>query len=467
MTALGRLKVQSARMRAAVLLAALIAFTAHLAVTLARNETLDPAIIAVDVGLALLLLIAAYTHLRALMRERRQHVMSMLLLELTIEPQRIHATAGRALAVIGDSGLADAGVLAIASGGEWLPVAAYAYPDGWIDDAPRLRREPAIDPTRPLRTPGDHPWGASLIAALGQQPTVMLVPVSVGDEPMGLMLLAARRRGALRDADILALTGRAVGAALHHAEIYEAANERERALEAQSLRHREVLAVLADELRAPLSSIAGLADLAFADSTARGARGQLLAALARSAERLQQLRNELLREDGDGTAALHPVPQLFDPADALRLAEAVLRPAFMLGQQSLTLELPETPARAYADPGHVEQVALNLLSNANRRTPMGGRVHVRLRAPDERTVLIEFEDSGPPLVGQEREHIFASAGDGAAATMEDDLALGVARHLVRLQDGRIWVDETPGGGVRFTVALPAAATAPARAPAGG
>lgn len=466
-TALGRLKIQSVRLRAAVLLAGLIAFAAHLAVTLARTESLDPTVTLIDVALAVLLLAAAYAHLRGLIHERQQHVMATLLLELTMEPERIHETAGHALALIADSGLAEAGVLAIARGGEWLPVAAYAYPDGWIDDAPRVRREPAIDSSRPLRDPATHPWGPPVIAALGQRPTVTLVPVGMPDDPIGMLLLAARRHGALRHPATLALTGRAVGAALHHAEIYEAASERERALEAQSQRHREVLAALADELRAPLSAIAGLAELAVTATTAHGRRGQLLAALARSAERLQQLLNELLREDGEDTAALHPVPELIDLADAVHLAEAVLRPAFMLGEQSLTLELPREPVRAYADPGHVEQIALNMLSNANRRTPMGGHVHVRVRAPDDRTTLIEFEDSGPPIAGHDRARIFEGTRGARLPAADDDIGLEVARHLARLQDGRVWAEETAAGGVRFCVALPGPAVAPLRAPVGG
>jgi len=451
------------RLRAAVLMAALIAFAAHLAVMVARTESPDPAVLAVDAALALLLLTAGYAHLHGLGRERQLHVVSTLLLELTMEPQRIHDTAGRALELIVDGGLAEAGVFAISRGGEWLPVAAYAYPEGWIADPPRVRRDPVAVLPRALGAPAQHSWGAPLTELLGARAEGALVPVTMDEEPIGLLLLAARRLGPLRDGATLALIGRAVGAALHHAELYEAAYERERVLEAQSLRHREVLALLADEVRTPLSAIAALAELVAIDVRDRGARGRLLASLAGGVERLEQLVNELLRQDGDEADALHPAPEVVDVADAMRLAEAVLRPAFMLGEQSLTFELPKEPVTAYADPRYVEQVALNLLSNANRRTPMGGRVHVRLSRSDDRTTRIEVEDSGPAVAEAERERLF-EFGDSAASGVSGELGLGVARRLATLQNGRVWVEATVEGGARFCVELPGAT---ARAPRTG
>lgn len=459
------------RLRATVLMAALIALAAHLAVTLARTDTLDPAVLAVDAALALLLLIAVYAHLHGLVRERQQHVMSTLFLELTMEPRPIHETAGRALELIVEGGLAEAGVLAIARGGEWLPIATASYPDRWLDDAPSVHRDPAITAPAPLANPADHAWGAALTAVLGTRPRGALVPVGVDhDEPIGMLLLAARRAGPLRDQATLVLTGRAVGAALHHAELFEAAYARERALEAQSLRRREFLTTLADEVRAPVASIAALADLVVdhpGDARDRGARGRLLTSLARGVERLELLVNELIRQDGDDPNALHPVPELTDISEAMRLAEAVLRPAFTLGEQSLTFELPERPVIAYADPGHVEQVVLNLLSNANRRTPMGGRVHVRLISPDDRSVRIEVEDSGLPIPEAERERIFELLGQGVGSGVSGEFGLDVARRLAVIQHGRVWVEETPTGGARFCVELPGPAAGPTRVATGG
>jgi len=466
---LARVRLRAARLRLAVLVVALSAASAHLAITLARDQELDLAIVAVDGGLAVLLLAATYAHLRALTRERQRHAFAMTLIDLTLQPRHVHDAAGRALMLIIESGLAETGLIAIAETGapEMEPIAASGYPEGWVDTAPALPL-PArdADPSLARHRREPHPWVDPLLVPLGARPWIATVPLVSHDEPIGLVLLAARRPGAMADRAMLRLVQAPLVAALHHGELFEATYQRERDLEDQATRHREFLAAMAHEVRTPLSSIRAFVDLLTIDGVAvagapGGPRSELVGSLTRGVERLSQLINDLLDVGEVHDSALRVTPALIDVGETLRLAETVLRPAFMLREQSLSLELPETPMYAVADRRHLEQVMLNLLSNANRHTPKCGRIAVRAGPGESGYARIEVEDSGPGIEPTDRRRIFEPyyrvQRPGARSVPGSGLGLAVARRLTQLQGGRIWVEDAPDGGARFCVELRAAA----------
>ena len=147
-----------------------------------------------------------------------------------------------------------------------------------------------------------------------------------------------------------------------------------------------------------------------------------------------------------------------DVTEALRTAEAILRPSFMQREQSLSMELPEGPVLAVADARSMEQVLLNLLSNANRHTPARGSVTVRVVATGD-AVRIDVQDSGPGIDPADRQRIFEPfyrvQRPGAAEVPGSGLGLAVSQRLTELQGGRLWVEEGAGSGSRFCVQLPA------------
>ena len=460
MTALARAKLQGVRLRAAALIAGLTVLATHLAISLARAGEADGAVVAIDAVLAVLLVAAAYAHIHSLVRERERQIVSAMLLDLAVEPQRIHETAGRALELTVNIGLATAGVLALAREGHLSPIATLGYPDGWLDHVELLPLTASVATPQRLARPELHPWGAPLPATLGRHPAGALIPVIAGDQPIGLLLLAARRPGVLDDLDALALVGSVVGATLHQAELYEAAYERERTLEDQSIHDREFLAAIANEVRTPLSSIAALAELVAKEGATPNGDSTWLTSLAHGVERLDQLITDLMGLDRIPDTDLRATPTLMDVNEAVRVAAAVLRPALKLAGQSLTLELPDAPVFAFADRRHVEQIVLNLLSNANRHTPEGGAIRATTTVADDQAVRITVADSGPGIPPGERERIFEPyyrvLDPAIPAVPGAGLGLAVARRLVRLQAGSIWVEGVPEGGARFCVELPGA-----------
>jgi signal transduction histidine kinase len=114
----------------------------------------------------------------------------------------------------------------------------------------------------------------------------------------------------------------------------------------------------------------------------------------------------------------------------------------------------------------IERMLSNLLSNALKFTPAGGRVHVALRSLPE-SIVIEVEDTGCGIPEDHIPHIFERfyrvPAQETSANPEPGLGLGLSfvAWIAKAHGGTIRVDSAPGKGTRFTVLLPAAAAEPA------
>ena len=121
--------------------------------------------------------------------------------------------------------------------------------------------------------------------------------------------------------------------------------------------------------------------------------------------------------------------------------------------------LPSIVVRA--DREKLQQVVLNLLSNANKFTDAGGRIEVRwVRTRDERGLVVQVKvaDTGIGIAGSQLTRIFepfVQVGSGLTRTSEGTgLGLAISRELARAMGGDITVESAPGCGATFTLVLP-------------
>jgi signal transduction histidine kinase len=108
-----------------------------------------------------------------------------------------------------------------------------------------------------------------------------------------------------------------------------------------------------------------------------------------------------------------------------------------------------------ADPGRLLQVIGNLLTNALKFTPAGGRVLLSAKPVAGETVFT-VSDSGPGIAPEDMNHLFErfwQARDGDSRGI--GLGLTIAKGIVESHGGRIWVDSTPGMGSTFSFSIPA------------
>ncbi|MGE5689265.1 MAG: ATP-binding protein [Pseudomonadota bacterium] len=227
----------------------------------------------------------------------------------------------------------------------------------------------------------------------------------------------------------------------------------------------DFVATVSHELRTPLAAIHGSAltilrpDLSL-DSELRA---RLLHVIAEESERLAEIVNDLLLAShlDSGRLQVH-----IERCDPLALAGQVVEAARTHLPDNVEVEL-EAPAElpvVAADPGQLRQVLENLVENAIKYSPDGGTVALGVDR-DEGTVRFRVRDRGLGIPEDEHRRVFEkfyrldpnmTRGIGGTG-----LGLYICRELVRMMDGRIWVDSTPGDGSTFTVELPVADPQPA------
>jgi two-component system, OmpR family, phosphate regulon sensor histidine kinase PhoR len=142
----------------------------------------------------------------------------------------------------------------------------------------------------------------------------------------------------------------------------------------------------------------------------------------------------------------------------VRRAAQAMQPLLDSRGQHLTLDLPEAPVIAAVDAERLGRVLQNLLANANKYGNQGGQVQVRLE-PGEGGPLLSVSDDGPGIPRAEQERIFdrfyRGQAEAARQQVGSGLGLPIARGLVELHGGKLWVDSSPGQGATFSVWLPA------------
>ncbi len=214
------------------------------------------------------------------------------------------------------------------------------------------------------------------------------------------------------------------------------------------------------ELRTPLTAIKGfvetLQDGAADDPTVRD---RFLNTVATETERLIRLTNDLLlltRADA-GRLDLHLAPT--DLVASVRRASAQLEGRAHGKQIAVTIEPLDTLTPVLADADRIHQVLVNLLDNAVKFTPAGGRVSISFGHAHEQ-ISCTVADTGPGIPGDEIPHLFERfyRGDRARARAEGEsgagLGLAIARAIVEAHGGRIWVGSEPGRGSVVTFTLP-------------
>lgn len=222
----------------------------------------------------------------------------------------------------------------------------------------------------------------------------------------------------------------------------------------------DFLGNVSHELRTPLASIKG-----FVDNLLDGVTGPLtdkqrhyLARVRDNAERLTRMVSDLLDLTRIEAGKLDLQPQALDLAAAVAEATEGLRPLARARGIRLTLELGACPP-VWGDPDKVHQVLTNLVSNALKFTPREGDVTVWAGPAAPGMVRLEVRDTGPGIPPEERERVFDKFYQMGRVDGErpsgGGLGLTIARHLVELHGGRIWVEDGARGGSTFVVLLPA------------
>ncbi|HLL21052.1 MAG TPA: HAMP domain-containing sensor histidine kinase [Kofleriaceae bacterium] len=238
--------------------------------------------------------------------------------------------------------------------------------------------------------------------------------------------------GALAAASLLG-----VAIVLVRREARRNAEEREREHERRLASLGEMSAVLAHEIKNPLASLKGNAQLLAAMLPAGEKPKAKAERVVEEAVRLETLTNDLLQFVRTGAIRRQPV----DPA-------AVVRDAVASVKGEVTVDVARAPRTWSLDASRIREIVINLVENA---VAAGEPVTVDVHGEDK-LLVIEVADSGPGVPEDQRDKIFEPFFTGK--TQGTGLGLAVVRRTIELHGGRVVVLDNSGGGARFRAEIP-------------
>ena len=178
--------------------------------------------------------------------------------------------------------------------------------------------------------------------------------------------------------------------------------------------------------------------------------------ISRGASSLNSRIDELLDLARGEVGMLQLKPEWADVSKLLQEAVQDAAPVASSRGQSLVSKLPRSLPLVWCDKGRLRQIVLNLLDNAFKFTPAGGKITLRAKQEDGKLV-VGVEDRGPGIAEEEQQWIF----DPYHRKERDrerlsglGLGLALCKMLVELHGGRIWVKSRLGKGSTFGFALP-------------
>lgn len=293
------------------------------------------------------------------------------------------------------------------------------------------------------------------IFTLLTEPELVLIPKALNLVAALIIIAFVVRRWF---GDVAQETQRHLDLASYHGKLVEAHAELQRL---EQLRD-DLVDMIAHDMRTPLTGVLGSLQTALeGDLNSRVSR-ELIVNSIEDAQRLVAMTDDLLdlgrMESGELPLDLDAVNLVVALSEGVRAVDRLAREK---GVQ-LAVEPPAEPVRATADAGILSRVLMNLLQNAVRHTPSGGRVVMRaemLADADPPMARVSVADTGEGIPEEIRDRVFDrffyAADEGKRDTASIGLGLAFCKLAVEAHGGRIWVESEVGKGSTFYFTLPA------------
>ncbi len=288
--------------------------------------------------------------------------------------------------------------------------------------------------------------------------SVVSIPLSLNEEPLGLLDVVYDKPQAFTQEDLafLQALGQEAALAIRNARLYERERQQVTRLRTLEELQKGFVSAVSHELRTPLTCIRTSVDLLSAmEEGLPEDQVELIHTIGHHAGRLEAFVADLLEitklEAGQIILSRQPTDLRF----LVRRAVDTLRPLSDRKGQTVNLLLPETASQVEVDRWRIEQVLTNILSNAIKFTPKRGKVNIRL-SETENNLQVSIADNGPGISEEDQAEVFDKFFVVADGRGLSGLGLGlyIARQMVELHNGRIWVESKPGHGSVFYFEVP-------------
>jgi len=313
----------------------------------------------------------------------------------------------------------------------------------------------------------EFPLGAQIAVSLGHR-TALAMPLFRKGVPIGALFLRRREVRPFSTKEIALLQTFADQAviAIENVRLFTelAASNREIAekshqLEVASQHKSEFLANMSHELRTPLNAVIGFSEVLlqrmFGDLNDK--QDEYLKDIYASGQHLLSLINDILDLSKIEAGRMELEMTDFDFPTTLDSTLTLIRERAGRRGIALHLSVDERLGQMRADERKIRQVVLNVLSNAIKFTPEGGRIEVAA-VPRDEFVEVSVSDTGVGIAPEDQEAVFEEfrqVGTAAKKVEGTGLGLALSRKFIELHGGRIWVQSQVGIGSTFTFAIPA------------
>jgi signal transduction histidine kinase len=294
----------------------------------------------------------------------------------------------------------------------------------------------------------------------------LYVPIKTREGKLSGILVLGQKPGqqiySSEDRELLSSIASQMAMALENARLYDSEKTMRMELEKLDEQKTEFLHSVAHELKTPLTAVISSSDILSEDSpTSHKLRERLISNIRTSAESMDNRVTELLDLAQMQIGELRVEPTPLEMSRTITRIASQLEVLFKKRNQTLTLEIPDSLPEANVDILKLEQVLFNILSNANKFSPTGSDIILRIREVD-RKIIVEVEDSAPVVTEEEKEKIFNPYYRGEDRDRRKrlpgiGLGLAISKRLVELHGGEIWVESKPGKGNTFAFSLPVSA----------
>ena len=284
---------------------------------------------------------------------------------------------------------------------------------------------------------------------------VVICPITTRQHLLGYFVLAfPAQRLALTSAERASLSevGRELGRIVHQTRILETEQRLVEELRELARYRSELIATISHELKTPLTAIIGHAELL----EERHPGLASLDAIIRNGQRLDRLIANLLHYS-KVQGRRESVRTAVDLVELCAASVDLLSLRAAQGRVALTFERPPTPTVVYGDGEEMARVLDNLIDNAVKYTPVGGRVTVGLDV-DREKVTVFVTDTGIGISTADCRHVFTafhrSTNPDALSVPGTGLGLPIAARIAQAHGGEITVESSLGAGSTFRFSLP-------------
>jgi two-component system sensor histidine kinase KdpD len=278
--------------------------------------------------------------------------------------------------------------------------------------------------------------------------TARLVPLRVGVRPVGVLAAAGRP---IEPGTLDALGG-VVAIGIEHAQLLEERKEAELTRRSEQLK-AALLASLGHDLRTPLTAVRLAANNLKAPWLAPEQRAEQSDLILAEAERLTQLFQNILDMARIDAGAVEIDVRLVHPSEIVTAAREQVEHALKGRTVHARIE-PDEPVRV--DPLLTATALARVLENAAHYSPADAAIEISVSGTSD-GLLLQVRDHGAGIAAADLPHLFDRFYRGSAArprTLGVGLGLSIARGLLGAEQGRIWAENCPDGGARFSILVP-------------